>query len=98
MNTVFALSLFAGELQTRGWFYRELAVALGLLAVAAVGVLYALEIGRLGVARRLVLAGVRMATVLVVAFLLLRPVWVTETEGEKRRPIAVLIDASQSTD
>src|SRR3954467_13582442 len=98
MNTVFALSLLSGELQTRGWFPRWIAFALGLAAVVAVGVLYAKEIGRLGVGRRLVLAAVRMATVLVVAFLLLRPVWVTESAGDKRRPVAVLIDVSQSMD
>src|SRR3954470_11732883 len=96
MNTVFALTLFSGEMQARGWFPRVPAVLLGLAAVVAVGVLYAKEIGRLGVGRRLVLAGVRMATVLVVAFLLLRPVWVEEKTGDKRRPIAILIDASES--
>lgn len=97
MTTASALLLF-GELQTRGWFPRWAAVLLAVLAVVAVGVLYAKEIGRLGVARRLMLAGVRMATVVVVAFLLLRPVWVNELKGDKRRPIAVLIDASQSMD
>jgi hypothetical protein len=109
MNTVFASSssagvpilglffgLFDGDLQTRGWFWRELALLLAVLAVVAVGVLYAKEVSRLGVTRRLLLAGVRMATVLVVVFLLLRPVWVTETSGTKRRPIAVLIDVSES--
>jgi hypothetical protein len=96
MNTVFALSLFAAEMQTRGWFPRWLAVLLALAAVAAVGVLYAKESGKLGVARRLALAAVRAATVLVVAFLLLRPVWVTEFTGQKRRPVAVLIDVSES--
>lgn len=97
MNTAFAYMLF-GELQTRGWFGREWAVLLGLLAVVAVGVLYAKEIGRLGAARRLALAAVRMTTVLVVAFLLLRPVWVSELKGDRRRPVAVLIDVSQSMD
>jgi hypothetical protein len=97
MNVFATLTLFA-ELQTRGWFPRWAAVALGLLAVVAVGVLYAKEAGRLGVIRRLLLAGVRMATIVVVAFLLLRPVWVREQSGDRRRPIAVLIDASQSMD
>src|SRR4051812_28809020 len=102
MNTVSALSLF-GELQTRGWvaqdlLYRILLALLALAAVGAVGVLYAKEVGRLGVGRRLVLAAVRVATVLVVAFLLLRPVWVTETAGSKPRPVALLIDVSQSMD
>ncbi len=104
MNTAFASTalfglfggLFDGELQTRGWFWREVALLLGLLAVVAIGVLYAREQGRLSPARRLVLAAVRMATVLVVAFLLLRPVWVTESKGEKKRTVAVLIDVSES--
>ncbi|MBM3979320.1 MAG: hypothetical protein FJ304_03365 [Planctomycetes bacterium] len=103
MNTAFDTPLFGlfwglldGELQTRGWFWREVALLLGLLAVAAVGVLYAREQGRLSPARRLVLAAVRMATVLVVAFLLLRPVWVTESKGERKRTVAVLIDVSES--
>lgn len=109
MNTVFASSLFAaaplwgaflglfdGEPHFRGWFPRWVAVLLGLLAVVAVGVLYAKEIGRLGVARRLTLAAVRMMTVLVVTILLLRPVWVSEQKGDRRRPIALLIDTSES--
>lgn len=96
--TPFALPPLFAELQTRGWFYRELAVLLGLAAVVAVGVLYAKEAGRLSVGRRLGLAAVRMLTVLVVAFLLMRPVWVNESTGDKRRPVAVLIDASQSMD
>jgi hypothetical protein len=108
MNTVFASSSSAGEplfglffglldgLQTRGWFGRELAVLLAVLAVVAVGVLYAKEASRLGVWRRLMLAGVRMLSVVAVVFLLLRPVWVSETSGTKRRPIAVLIDVSES--
>lgn len=95
--TSFALSPLFAELQTRGWS-RELAVALAVLAVAAVGVLYAKEAGRLSVGRRLALAGVRMLTVLVVAFLLTRPVWVADSGGDKKRPVAVLIDASQSMD
>lgn len=95
---VFATIALLGELQTRGWFPRWAAVLLAVLAVVAVSVLYAKEVGRLGPARRLMLAAVRMATVLVVAFLLLRPVWVNELAGDRRRPIAVLIDASQSMD
>ena len=101
MNTVFALSLLSGELQVRGRFAQELLLRVGLVALAlaalvAVGVLYAKEVGRLGVGRRLLLAGVRMAAVVAVAFLLLRPVWVAETSGQKRRPVAVLIDVSES--
>ncbi len=98
MYTVFAtLPLFA-ELQRRGWFPLWLAIVLGLAAVVAVGVLYVKEAGRLGVGTRLAMACVRMTIVLVVAFLLLRPVWVAEDKGSKPRSIGVLIDVSQSMD
>lgn len=97
MNTVFALSIpLVGELQRRGWFPGWLALVLLLAAVVAVGWLYAQEAGRLSVPRRLMLAAVRILTVLVVAFLLLRPVVVQEKINEKPRPIALLIDVSQS--
>src|SRR2546430_1066252 len=93
--------LFDGDLQYRGWLaqdwgYRVGLVVLMLVAVAAIGILYAKESGRIGIFRRLMLAGVRVVTLLVIAFLLLRPVWVTEYKGDRRRPIAVLIDASES--
>ncbi|MCS6865757.1 MAG: hypothetical protein RMJ56_14765 [Gemmataceae bacterium] len=97
MNTVFALSIpMVGELQRRGWFPGWLALVLLLAAVVAVGWLYAHEAGRLSVPRRLMLATVRMLTVIVVAFLLLRPVVVQEKTNAKPRPIALLIDVSQS--
>lgn len=91
--------LFNGQLHLRGQNLAPwLPPLLGLLAVVAVGVLYAKEAGRLSVPRRLVLAGVRLATVAAVAFLMLRPVWVSDDGGARRRPVAVLIDASQSMD
>lgn len=96
MNPLFAVAPLFAEMQRRGWFPTWLALLLALAAVAAVGVLYAKEAGRLSAFRRLVLAGVRMAILLVVAFLLLRPAWVSETTGERPRPVAVLLDVSQS--
>src|SRR5262245_46339949 len=113
MNTVFAsVSLFAdlplwglffglfdGSLQLRGQSLAKwVPIVLALMAVVAVGVLYAMEIGRLGVFRRLMLAAVRMGIVVAVAFLMLRPVYVKESVNDKRRPVVVLIDASQSMD
>lgn len=98
MTHLFASAELFAELQRRGWFPAWLALLLALAAVGAVGVLYALEAGRLGVLRRLMLAGVRMAIVLVVAFLLLRPTWVHDDSGQRPRPVAVLIDVSQSMD
>jgi hypothetical protein len=97
MDTVFGLLWIPG-LEARGWFAPWLALVLGALAVAAVVVLYVKEAGRLPLSTRLALAGVRSATVVVVAFLLLRPVYVRENEEVKSRPIGVLVDISESMD
>src|SRR5262245_1630781 len=101
MNASFELlglfwGLIDGDLERRGWFPGGIALLLGLASIAAICVLYALETGRLGVMRRIMLAGVRMVILLVVAYLLLRPVWISETTGNKTRPVCVLIDVSQS--
>jgi hypothetical protein len=98
MPDLFAISPLFAELQARGWFPGWLALVLGLLAVAAVGVLYVKEAGRLGLATRLGLACIRMAIVLFVAFLLTRPVLVSEDRDSRPRPVSVLIDVSQSMD
>lgn len=96
MYTVFAFAPLFGELQRRGWFPLWLALALGVLAVVIVGVLYVKEAGRIGALPRAVMALVRTAVVLLIAFLLMRPVWVSKKETTKTRPVAVLIDVSQS--
>ena len=90
-------TLFA-ELSLRGYFSPWFAVPVGLAAAAVVGLMYAREGGRTKFAPRAFLALVRMGIVAALAFLLLRPVWVKETTGEKRRPVGVLIDVSQSMD
>ena len=95
MDTVFGL-LWVTGLEARGWFPPWAAALLAVLAVAAVVVLYLKEAGRLSLATRLTLAGVRTATVVVVAFLLLRPVYVREVDEVKARPVAILVDVSQS--
>jgi hypothetical protein len=86
------------DLQARGWFPAWLALVLGVLAVAVVGVLYVKEAGRLSVATRAGMAALRVLIVLLVAFLLVRPVLVTEDRGAKPRPVGVLVDVSQSMD
>lgn len=89
--------LFA-ELSLRGWFPLWLAVLVGVAAALGVGVLYTREAGRLGAFPRACMALIRVALIGTVAFLLLRPVWVTETNGRKARPVAVFVDISQSMD
>src|SRR5262249_116683 len=99
MHTVFAFApLFAGSLDVPHTSWRWVALLLGILAVAAVGVFYVRESGAIGVFPRLAMALVRMAIVLTVAFLLLRPVWIWEEKTERPRPVVVLIDVSQSMD
>lgn len=96
MQSLFAMTPLFAELTTRGWFPLWLAIPLALVGAVGVGILYVYESGRLGALPRLVMAGLRMAIVVAVAFLLLRPVWAYETHAERRRPIAVMIDVSQS--
>src|SRR5581483_12082551 len=98
MSDPFMVGTLFAELSLRGWFPGWLALLLGLAAVAAAGVFYAREAGRIAVLPRVLMAAVRMGILLAVAFLLLRPVWVVEDRGERRRPVAVLVDVSQSMD
>jgi hypothetical protein len=88
------LSLFA-ELALRGWHW-GFGVGFGLIAAVAVGMLYVRESPRLGFASRSAMALLRIGIVATVAFLLLRPVWVNERKGERRRPVALLVDVSES--
>jgi len=94
-SSMMSMTLF-GELFLRGWFNPYLAIALAVIGMAVVGALYVFESGRVAVAPRIALALLRMAIVAAVAFLLLRPVWVTEFQESRKRPVAVLIDVSQS--
>jgi uncharacterized membrane protein len=87
--------LFA-DLAFRGWFPKWLAATLGVLAVAMVVLLYLREAGRIPAWRRAVMAGLRTATLASVLFLLLRPTLLTESRGHHPRPVAVLVDDSQS--
>jgi hypothetical protein len=95
---LFATPPLFAELSLRGWFPWWLALVLGLAAAGAVVVLYAREAGRIGWAPRAGMALVRIGIVAVVAFLLLRPALVRDIHGHKPRPVALLVDVSQSMD
>ncbi|MCS7020534.1 MAG: hypothetical protein NZU63_01750 [Gemmataceae bacterium] len=84
------------EMQRRGWFPLWLALLLGVAAAFAVARLYLRESARLRLPGRLTLALIRITLVLLIAFLLLRPAWVHRDERSRQRPIAILIDISQS--
>jgi uncharacterized membrane protein len=87
--------LFA-ELAFRGWFPWQLAAVMGVVAVAAVVLLYFREAGKVPAWRRAVMAGVRAVALASILFLLLRPTLLTETRGLRPKPVAVLVDDSES--
>ncbi|MFO0823091.1 MAG: hypothetical protein U0792_08215 [Gemmataceae bacterium] len=97
MHTMFAF-LGISELQFRGSFIPWVAILLGVFGSVAVIVLYVKESAKLPLLPRLAMAGVRTGIVVLIAFLLMRPVWVAEEKRDKKRPVAVLIDVSQSMD
>lgn len=89
-------TLQAAELSWRGLLPVWLAVLLLVAASAGVVFLYRRENARLGVLRRAVLAGLRIALLALVLVLLSRPVLIAEFHGERPRGIALLIDDTES--
>ncbi|MGL4420732.1 MAG: hypothetical protein ACRCZF_08725, partial [Gemmataceae bacterium] len=84
------------DLALRGWFPTGLAVLMGLAALAAVVLVYRREAGRIPVVPRIVMAGLRALALISILFLLLRPTLVFDSRGDRPRPIALLVDDSQS--
>lgn len=93
--TLSELPLFAA-LAFRGWFPVWLAVLMGLAGAVGAIALYLREAGRVPAWRRAVLAGLRVMTLVSVALLLLRPTILTENKSTRYRPVALLVDDSQS--
>lgn len=94
--TLVPLFALLENLSARGWFSPLLAGFLGLVGIAVVTALYVYESGRIAWPARVALAVLRVLIVAVVAFLMVKPVWVYEFHGSRKRPVAVLIDTSQS--
>ncbi len=67
-----------------------------LLGGGLVILLYAKERGKVGGFRRGLMAGLRVAAIVLVVLLLLRPVLVAEFRGEVPRDVVLLLDNSQS--
>ncbi len=85
-----------GELAFRGWFPGWLAIVFGLVTIISIVLLYRREAGRVSMGARAVMALLRTATIATILFLLMRPSWLSVTHGELPRPIALLIDDTQS--
>jgi hypothetical protein len=80
----------------RGWFPWWGALLLLLLAMSGILAAYWYEPRRIPLSQRLFLAGLRTVLAATILFLILRPTWLSEIRGEHDRPIAMLIDATQS--
>ncbi len=89
-------TLKSAELAFRGLFPWWLAALLVVLLGAGIVALYWLERARIGPLRRSLMAGLRVALVLLLVLLLFRPMLLSDFEGERPQPIALLIDNSQS--
>ncbi len=85
-----------GELALRGWFPGWLALLLGVAAIASVVLMYRREAGRVSTPMRALMAGLRAATLAAILFLVMRPSWLSETNGERPKAIALLVDDSES--
>jgi uncharacterized membrane protein len=74
------------------------AVAIAIAIAAAVGIffLYFREHGKLGPVRRVLMAILRVGVVGMALFLLLRPVLVAESRGERPRGVVLIVDDSLS--
>ena len=96
MTDPMLLAAMEFPLKLRGWFPWPVAALLALAACTAVLYLYWRESARVPLIVRLVLAGVRASTLTFILFLLLRPTWVQQTTSTRHRPVAVMIDNSQS--
>ncbi len=74
------------------WLVMLVAAALG----AGIYFLYRRESVKLGVVRRVLMAGLRTAALALLLLLLFRPVLLAEFAGDRPRPIILLLDNSQS--
>jgi hypothetical protein len=89
-------TLQSAVLSWRGLLPVWLAALLLIAAAAGIVFLYRRENARLGVVRRSVLAGLRIAIVALVLVLLSRPVLIAEFHGERPRGAVLLIDDTDS--
>jgi uncharacterized membrane protein len=90
-----SMPMFA-SLALRGWFPLWLAILMALAAGVGVLLFYIGEAKRVPLLVRLVLAGLRCSILFGLLFLILRPTWMLETRGDRERPIALIVDDSQS--
>ncbi len=86
----------SAKLSFHGLIPPWLGIAIAVLAAAAVFHLYWREQGKIGSLRRGLMALLRVGVIGTALFLLMRPVLVAETRGERPRGVALLVDNSLS--
>ncbi len=86
----------SAKLSFHGLIPPWLGIAIAVLAAAAVFHLYWREHGKIGSLRRAMMALLRVGVIGTALFLLMRPVLVAETRGERPRAVALLVDNSLS--
>jgi hypothetical protein len=89
-------TLKSAELVFRGPFSLWLGLALFVVLAAGVFALYWIERGRIGPVRRSLMAVLRCALILLLLLLIFRPLLLSEFEGQRPRPVALMLDNSQS--
>jgi uncharacterized membrane protein len=77
-----------------GWL--ALLILIILFGIVIVGLFYVLERGSLGWIRRVFLIGLRCTLLIVLLFLILRPILLAEFVGDRPRGVALVLDTSQS--
>jgi uncharacterized membrane protein len=90
------MTTLLADLAFRGSFPRWLIFILAIAVFGSVVWFYSREALKLSPRRKAILAGCRVLTLWMILLLLMKPVWVSETEIPKPRPIAVVLDNSQS--
>ena len=83
-------------LSFHGLFTPAMAIVLGIILSVGVVALYLREQGKVGPFGRMVMALIRIGVIGTALFLLMRPVLVAETKGERPRGPALMIDNTRS--
>ncbi len=90
------LANFLGDLSFRGGISWWLLVPLMLIGLALAVFVYLTDSVRISPVRRIALGALRALLIFAVVLLLNKPVWVRTVTNEKPRPVALLLDNSQS--
>ncbi|MCE9529568.1 MAG: hypothetical protein K8T89_00275 [Planctomycetes bacterium] len=90
------IGLLLGKIDFRGGLPAWVAYLLMALAVIAIAAVYLRESMKMHPIQRIAMAAFRAAALIAIIFLLRKPVVVSDEKTDKKLPIAILVDNSQS--